>query len=63
VSRIEPFSPTYQSVIAVAVVAGTEEFGVLAVDAPLDTDLTTEHVVLMESLAGLLAATLALAKA
>ncbi|MFD6533986.1 GAF domain-containing protein [Streptomyces sp. NPDC060184] len=62
VSRIDPFSPTYKSVIAVAVAAGSEEYGVLIVDAPLETDLTAEHVVLMQSVAGLLAATFALTK-
>ncbi|MFF2524886.1 hypothetical protein [Streptomyces liangshanensis] len=62
VSRIDPFSTTYKSVIAVAVAAGSEEYGVLIVDAPLVTDLTVEHVVLMQSVAGLLAATLALTK-
>ncbi|MFD6422064.1 GAF domain-containing protein [Streptomyces sp. NPDC060198] len=62
VSRIDPFSTTYKSVIAVPVAAGSEEYGVLIVDAPLETDLTAEHVVLMQSVAGLLAATFALTK-
>ncbi|MFI5799105.1 hypothetical protein [Streptomyces sp. NPDC051677] len=62
VSRIDPFSPKYKSVIAVAVAAGSREFGVLIIDAPQATDLTVEHVVLMQSVAGLLAATLALTK-
>ncbi|MFC9039992.1 GAF domain-containing protein [[Kitasatospora] papulosa] len=62
VSQIDQFSSKYKSVIAVPVFAGTAEFGVLIVDAPLDTDLTVEHVVLMQSVAGLLGATLALTK-
>ncbi|WTP59236.1 hypothetical protein OHU07_21740 [Streptomyces phaeochromogenes] len=59
-SVVDPMSLKYKSVIAVPVIAGTTAFGVLAVDAPGDMDLTGEHVFLMKSLAGLLAATLAL---
>lgn len=62
VSKVDQFSPKYRSVIAVPVTAGTMEFGVLTVDAPRETDLKIEHVVLMTSLAGFLGATLALAK-
>ncbi|MCA6091209.1 GAF domain-containing protein [Streptomyces sp. SCA3-4] len=61
VSKVNQFSTTYRSVIAVPVVAGPREFGVLVVDAPKDTDLQAEHVHLMTALGGLLGATLALA--
>ncbi|MFD0166236.1 GAF domain-containing protein [Streptomyces decoyicus] len=61
VSKVDQFSTTYRSVIAVPVVAGSREFGVLAVDAPGDTDLQDIHVDLMKSLAGFLGAALALA--
>ncbi|WNI17043.1 GAF domain-containing protein [Actinacidiphila sp. ITFR-21] len=59
-SVIDPMSPTYGSVIAVPVAAGSREIGVLCVDAPRDTDLTGLQVELMKSLAGYLGTALAL---
>ncbi|MFF5011968.1 GAF domain-containing protein [Streptomyces sp. NPDC001165] len=50
----------YRSVIAVAVTAGTEQFGVLAVDAPGEADLTAHHVRIVQGLADILGAALAL---
>ncbi|QKW08557.1 GAF domain-containing protein [Streptomyces sp. NA04227] len=61
VSKVDQSGARYRSVIAVPVVAGSREFGVLAVDAPGDTDLTTPHVRSLQSLAEFLGATLALA--
>jgi hypothetical protein len=60
VSVIQQNSGEYRSVIAVPVVAGGAEFGVLAVDAPHPADLTVPHVRLLRCLADLLGATLAL---
>ncbi|MDX3231125.1 GAF domain-containing protein [Streptomyces sp. ME19-01-6] len=61
VSKVDLSGKDYRSVIAVPVVAGSREFGVLAVDAPRDTDLKDVHVHLMKSLARFLGAALALA--
>ncbi|MFD8151322.1 GAF domain-containing protein [Streptomyces sp. NPDC059720] len=60
VSKVNQASTDYRSVIAVPVMAGAEEFGVLTVDAPKDTDLTVDHVRVVQGLADLLAAALAL---
>ncbi|MFD8225800.1 GAF domain-containing protein [Streptomyces massasporeus] len=60
VSKVNQGSTDYRSVIAVPVTAGTEEFGVLAVDAPVETDLTVDHVRLVQGLADVLGAALAL---
>ncbi|HEY8984406.1 MAG TPA: GAF domain-containing protein [Streptomyces sp.] len=60
-SKLEPPSTDYRSVIAVPVVAGDREFGVLTVDAPGADDLTVAHVRLLQCLADILGATLALA--
>ncbi|GGV34404.1 hypothetical protein GCM10010495_59160 [Kitasatospora herbaricolor] len=61
VSKVDQASTRYRSVIAVPVLAGSRQIGVLAVDAPGAADLTTVHVDLMKSLAGLLGAAQALA--
>ncbi|MET8976674.1 GAF domain-containing protein [Streptomyces sp. NPDC004539] len=61
VSVLRPLSTEYRSVIAVPVIAGDREFGVLAVDAPGAGDLTVAHVRLLQCLADILGATLALA--
>ncbi|MFF4016018.1 hypothetical protein [Streptomyces sp. NPDC001843] len=60
VSVVVQTGADYRSVIAVPVLAGSEEFGVLAVDAPGAADLTIPHVRLLQCLADLLGATLAL---
>ncbi|MFF1874420.1 GAF domain-containing protein [Streptomyces sp. CB03911] len=56
VSKVDQASTRYRSVIAVPVLAGGRQIGVLAVDAPGAADLTTVHVDLMKSLAGFLGA-------
>jgi len=60
-SVLRPLSTEYRSVIAVPVVAGDREFGVLTVDAPGAADLTVAHVRLLQCLADILGAALALA--
>lgn len=62
VSKVNQTSTNYRSVIAVPVVAGSLEFGVLAVDAPDEKDLVLSHVRSLQSLADFLGVTLALAK-
>ncbi|MFI2370076.1 GAF domain-containing protein [Streptomyces sp. NPDC018833] len=59
-SYLIPVGTGYKAVIAVPVIYGTEEIGILAVDAPSFTDFIDPHVTLMESLANVLAASYAL---
>ncbi|MER6131911.1 GAF domain-containing protein [Streptomyces sp. NPDC001815] len=59
-SQVDQASTKYRSVIAVPVTAGTKKFGVLTVDAPNYNDLKTPHVRLLQGLADILGATLAL---
>ncbi|MFD5506730.1 GAF domain-containing protein [Streptomyces sp. NPDC127051] len=59
-SYLIPGGTGYEAVIAVPVIHGTEKIGVLSVDAPRFADLADRHVPLMESLAGILAASYAL---
>jgi hypothetical protein len=59
-SYLIPPGTGYQAVIAVPVIFGTKEVGVLAVDAPEYSDFINDHVTLMESLAAVLAAAYAL---
>jgi hypothetical protein len=59
VSKVDQHA-AYRSVIAVAVTAGTEQFGVLAVDAPGPGDLAVPHIRVVQGLADILGAALAL---
>ncbi|MEU7011217.1 GAF domain-containing protein [Streptomyces sp. NPDC046332] len=59
-SYLIPAGTGYEAVIAVPVIHGTREIGVLAVDAPSFSDFIDPHVTLMESLANTLAASYAL---
>ncbi|MFB6809508.1 hypothetical protein [Streptomyces sp. NPDC056387] len=59
-SYLIPEGSGYEAVIAVPVIHGTEEIGVLSVDAPRFADLVDRHVPLMEALADILAAAYAL---
>lgn len=59
-SYLVPAGTGYEAVIAVPVIHGTKEIGVLAVDAPSFSDFIDQHVKLMESLANILATSYAL---
>ncbi|WP_374939622.1 GAF domain-containing protein [Streptomyces sp. UH6] len=59
-SYLIPPGSGYKAVIAVPVIFGTKEVGVLAVDAPEYSDFNNDHVTLMESLAAVLATAYAL---
>ncbi|WP_143660860.1 GAF domain-containing protein [Streptomyces sp. st140] len=59
-SYLIPVGTGYEAVIAVPVIHGTEEIGILSVDAPSFSDFIDPHVTLMESLANILAASYAL---
>ncbi|WP_328506974.1 GAF domain-containing protein [Streptomyces sp. NBC_00391] len=59
-SYLVPRGSGYKAVIAVPVIQGTEKIGILSLDAPEYTDFIDHHVTLMESLAGMLAASYAL---
>ncbi|MEU7038571.1 GAF domain-containing protein [Streptomyces sp. NPDC046237] len=59
-SYLIPVGTGYEAVIAVPVIHGSREIGVLAVDAPSFSDFIDPHVTLMESLANTLAASYAL---
>ncbi|WP_350284091.1 GAF domain-containing protein [Streptomyces graminofaciens] len=59
-SYLVPAGTGYKAVIAVPVIHGTKEIGILSVDAPSYSDFIDHHVPLMESLANILAASYAL---
>ncbi|WP_369777410.1 hypothetical protein [Streptomyces sp. R33] len=59
-SYLIPAGTGYEAVIAVPVIHGTREIGVLSVDAPRFADFIDPHVTLMEALARILAASYAL---
>ncbi|MFF7776222.1 GAF domain-containing protein [Streptomyces tanashiensis] len=59
-SYLVPPGAGYKAVIAVPVIYGTKEIGILSVDAPDYSDFIDHHVTLMESLADILASTYAL---
>ncbi|MFF1416129.1 hypothetical protein [Streptomyces sp. NPDC058280] len=59
-SYLIPVGTGYEAVIAVPVIHGTNEIGVLSVDTPSFSDFIDPHVTLMESLANILAASYAL---
>ncbi|MFE2009818.1 GAF domain-containing protein [Streptomyces sp. NPDC059491] len=59
-SYLVPPGTGYEAVIAIPVIYGTTEIGVLSVDAPLYADFIDHHVTLMESLADILASAYAL---
>lgn len=59
-SYLVPAGTGYKAVIAVPVIHGTREIGVLSLDAPSFSDFIDPHVTLMESLADILAASYAL---